>query len=209
MALAKKASLIATMELSPIHLLTMFCVLAWIVFFTVHRLLMFGQFHMEEIKLWENDFFVATNICNNETLKANLGMQYQNICEEAEVNVNVWPTLRAVRKVIQHTYLCGDSSCVHIFEDVLSVLSGTLVWTLSAVVVTLSFVVVALIACSSRRARSPGKQHRTLYDIESTRVQMKDKSSSIFFIADESELEFSEWTHPTDKSATPLHKKTN
>ena len=67
---------------SPMHLLSLFCVLAWIVFFMVHRVLMFAQYHMEELKLWENDYFVAVNICHNQTLKANLGAQYQSICEK-------------------------------------------------------------------------------------------------------------------------------
>ena len=137
------------MGLSPIHILSLFCVFAWIVFFSIHRLLMFGQFHKEEIKLWENDFFVAVNICSNDTLKANLGAQYQNICEEAEVNVNVRPVLRAIRKVIQNTYLCGDMSCVHIFEDVLEVLSGTVVWTLLSVILTL-FLVILLFLCMGK-----------------------------------------------------------
>lgn len=159
------------MALSPIHLLSVFCVVAWILFFSVHRLLMFGQFHKEEIKLWENDFFVATNICSNDTLKANLGAQYQNICEEAEVNVNVRPVLRAIRKVIQNTYLCGDSSCIHIFEDILDILSGTVVWTLLSVILTLFFVIL-LFLCIGKKGSS---KRKTSYDIESTRVLMNDE----------------------------------
>ena len=143
------------------------------IFFTVHRLLMFAQFHMEEIKLWENDFFVASNICRNETMKANLGAQYQYICEEAEVNVNVRPTLRAIRKVIQNTYLCGDSSCLHIFEDILHILSGTIVSAMICVILTL-LVVVVLFICLGRRAPRANKR-KTSFDIESTRVQMRDE----------------------------------
>ena len=124
---------------------------------------------MEEIKLWENDYFVAVNICQNQTLKANLGAQYQNICDEAEVNVNVRPTLRAIRKVIQNTYLCGDSSCIHLFETVLSILSGTVVWALLSVIVTL-LAVLTLFLCIGRKRR------KTSYDIESTRVLMNDES---------------------------------
>lgn len=159
------------MGLSPIHILSLFCVFAWIIFFSVHRLLMFAQFHKEEIKLWENDFFVAMNICNNNTLKANLGAQYQNICEEAEVNVNVRPFLRATRKVIQNTYLCGDASCLHIFENLLDILSGTVVWTLLSVILTLFFVIL-LFLCVGKKG-SPCR--KTSYDIESTRVLMNDE----------------------------------
>jgi len=132
---------------------------------------MFGQFHKEEIKLWENDFFVAMNICNNNTLKANLGVQYQNICEEAEVNVNVRPVLRAIRKVIQNTYLCGDTSCIHIFEDVLNVMSGTIVWTLLSMILTL-LLVILLFVCIGKKTLS---RRLTSYDIESTPVLMNDE----------------------------------
>tara|TARA_B100001094_G_scaffold209698_2_gene203610 strand:+ start:10741 stop:11181 length:441 start_codon:yes stop_codon:yes gene_type:complete len=131
---------------------------------------MFCQFHKEELKLWENDFFVAMNICNNDTLKANLGAQYQNICDEAEVNVNVRPILRAIRKVIQNTYLCGDTACVHIFEDVLNILSGTVVWTLLSVIMTL-LLVILIFLCVGKKGAS---RHKRSYDIESTHVIMND-----------------------------------
>lgn len=126
---------------------------------------------MEEIKLWENDLFVVMNICNNNTLKANLGAQYQNICEEAEVSVNVRPVLRAIRKVIQNTYLCGDTSCIHIFENVLDIMSGTVVWALLCVILTL-FLVILLFLCMGKKSLS---QRKTSYDIESTRVLMNDE----------------------------------
>jgi ABC-type sugar transport system permease subunit len=161
------------MVLSPIHILSLFCVSAWIVFFSIHRLLMFGQFHKEELKLWENDFFVAMNICRNETLKANLGAQYQYICDEAEVNVNVHPILRAIRKVIMNTYLCGDTSCIHIFENILDILSATVVWTLLSVILTL-FLVILLFLCLGRKG---SHRRKTSYDIESTRVLMNDDYS--------------------------------
>lgn len=163
-----------TMAPSPVYMLSLFCASAWMVFFSVHRLLMFGQYHMEEIKLWENDFFVATNICSNETLKANLGAQYQNICEEAEVNVNVRPVLRAIRKVIQNTYLCGDSSCIHLFEDLLSILSGTMAWAMLSVILTL-ILVILLFLCIGGRGGIKKRKQMTSYDIESTRVLMNDE----------------------------------
>ena len=96
---------------SPIHRLVAFCISAWIALFVLHRFVMLREGWQEQYKLWVDDKFVSEEICQNITLRANLGFQYENICHEATVGANVWPLTRALKHVIQHTHLCGDVSC--------------------------------------------------------------------------------------------------
>jgi len=80
--------------------------------FIFHRIIIFHDFYQEASKLYKDDSFVNENICQNDNLKANLGLNYIEVCDRAEVHSQKSVFLNAFKKTIQVTYICGDISCI-------------------------------------------------------------------------------------------------
>ena len=103
--------------------------------FALHRLIMFSDFYYLERSALKDDSFVNDHICRNDTLKANLGENYVQICHRAEVDSQKWVMLNAFRRTIQNTFLCGDISCIELFEKILEIVTRSLAWTICAVLI--------------------------------------------------------------------------
>lgn len=99
----------------------------------VHRLFLLHEAYAEARLLWEHDAFVDDHICQNETLRANLGAHYQYVCHEAGLRVALRPIARAFKSVLERTHLCGDTPCVDGLEALLAALSRQ--WFVLAVAV--------------------------------------------------------------------------
>lgn len=137
-------------------------------FFILHRIIIFKDSYQIEAQMINEDTFVFNNICKNNTLKANLGQNYVDICHRAEVHSQKSPFINAVRHTIQNTYLCGDQPCIEIFEQVLEIVTRSLAWTLCAIMCVLFLTLCLIIYCSgSRCGRKWSKRHKIQrYDIE-------------------------------------------
>ena len=99
----------------------------------IHRLLLLHEAYAEARVLWEHDAFVDSQICQNETLRANLGTHYQYVCHEAGTRAALGPVVRAFKAVLERTHLCGDTACSEALEGLLAALSRQ--WFVVAVVV--------------------------------------------------------------------------
>jgi len=115
--------------------------------FFVHRILMFVDFYHHESASFKDDAFVNENICQNDNLKANLGSNYVDICHRAEVDSQKWVSLNAFRMTIQNTYLCGDVSCIELFEQLMEIVTRSLAWTVCAVLIGVILLVFMIVYC--------------------------------------------------------------
>jgi hypothetical protein len=85
---------------------------------------------------WEDDFYVVTRICHGH--KAHMGRNAR-LCEEAQINIGVFPWQQALVVVVQHTYLCGDTPCGDLVHTLVSTVYG----------LCLAVVVVLMTGCSA------------------------------------------------------------
>lgn len=129
-----------------------------------------------QYELWKDDKFVSDEICKNVTLRANLGLQYESICHEATVGAKVWPIIRAVKHVIQHTHLCGDIPCLDVVDHFLDSLSRSMAWTLACIVLVLLLVVIILVYVGTKRT-----SHKHKYDVETCRVAISDETYEPYY----------------------------
>ena len=109
--------------------LALFCLAHW----GLHRLLLLHEAYAEARILWAHDAFVDDQICQNDTLRANLGAHYQYVCHDAGTRLALGPAARAFKAVLERTHLCGDTSCSEALDVLLAVLSRQ--WFVGAVAV--------------------------------------------------------------------------
>ena len=115
--------------------------------FFLHRLIMFIDFYTEENNSYKDDLYVNNHICQNNTLKANLGSEYVDICHKAEQNSQKYIFLNAFRRTINNTYLCGDIACIELFEIILEIVTRSLAWTFCAGLFLIICVLCLIIYC--------------------------------------------------------------
>ena len=88
----------------------------WLASFLSSRGLLFMKEYAIAKKHFKDDIFTLTAICNNNDIKANLGKN-AHICEQAQINVEVYPWQTAFQKVVDNTYLCGNTPCLDLFDQ--------------------------------------------------------------------------------------------
>lgn len=119
---------------APIKSFAVFFAALNVTLFLCHRIIMFYDFFHQESALLRDDKFVNDNICLNNELRANLGASYIDVCHRAEVDSQKFVWLNAFRRTIQHTYLCGDVSCIELFETIVEIISRSLAWTIASII---------------------------------------------------------------------------
>lgn len=161
---------------SPVHTIAIFCTAVWMGVFVLNRFVMLRQAWEVEYVRWNNDQFVAMEICSNNTLRANLGQDYEHICHKATVDSQVWPMWRAVHTVLRNTHLCGDVPCTELIDHFLETLSRSMAWTLACLCVTLFLIIIAGLYFGTKRMSVP--THK--YDLEHTRLSIEEGPAPVY-----------------------------
>jgi len=169
---------------SPAKTFVVFFLLLNLAFFSLDRLLILYSSYLAESVLHDNDKFVY-ELCLNETIRANLGVEYREFCEKAEVAAGSWVLLRALKRMISRTYLCGDTPCIDVLERVLEIVTRSMAWTMAAFFAGVVFVLgVGLWWCS--RVSTARTKHSTVrqntVDVESF---VREEPMMIYQIADD------------------------
>ena len=139
---------------------------------------MFADFYTNESKTLKDDAFVNENICQKENLKANLGENYVDICHRAEVDSQKWVLFNALKRTIQNTYVCGDVSCIDLFEQLMGIVTRSLAWTVCAVLIGVILVIFTLVYCvgscgSGRRWKKSNVRYIDLEEQYSDRQEFR------------------------------------
>ena len=131
----------------PLKSFLVFFLATNVTMFVFHRLIMFHDFYHQERAMLKDDSYVNQHICQNDTLKANLGENYVQICHRAEVDSQKWVLINAFRRTIQNTFLCGDAACLELFETIMEIVTRSLAWTICAVLIGVIVTVCVGIYC--------------------------------------------------------------
>ena len=152
----------------PLKSFVLFFLSLNITLFLIHRIIMFHTFYKQNEQIMRDDLFVVENICKNDTLKANLGADYISLCHAAEINSEGWVFLRAAQETIRNTYFCGDIACLELFEQIMEIVTRSIVWAVCAVLVLIIFLLFLFVYCigTCGFGRNWRKQKLNYIDIE-------------------------------------------
>ena len=99
---------------------------SWMAAFVTGRVALIHTWYTIHKKDYSEAAFIFNEICNNDTLKANLGKQ-MGVCDHAARDISIWPTIQALYSTASETYLCGNVACLDLWHDITSSFSSFLV----------------------------------------------------------------------------------
>jgi len=159
---------LASMEQLVLRSLALTCVSivlsSWLAAFATGRVATCHTFYTEHASVYREASFLLSEVCFNDTIKANLGSNGY-MCEQAARSLAITPILRALYSTAEVTYLCGQSSCTELYHSI------TASWSSFFVTVALTLAVSPVLyrklirwgVRSVRRRRRKGDNHLVPY----------------------------------------------
>jgi disulfide bond formation protein DsbB len=85
--------------------------------FIINQATLFISLRSDYLEQHTHDLFTLHEICLNDDIKNSIGPKYNIICKEIEKSVLLDPNFKALKEVLNRTYLCGSTSCFSYIKD--------------------------------------------------------------------------------------------
>lgn len=99
-----------------------FLVVSSILSFVANQAFLYIKLKSEYTTQLQHDVFTMHTICLKEDIRSGLGEKNAQLCKDLEQATLLSPSSKALREVLNQTYLCGSVSCSTYIKELLQLL---------------------------------------------------------------------------------------